>query len=79
MERYVIYELQMSEDGTVAHLQPINKETDTDAWAEYYMKLSYAIRSNVFVHTVMLCTATGRLLDSKSYLHQKEEEINETV
>lgn len=74
MERCVIYELQMSEDGTVARLSPINKETDADAWAEYYMKLSYAIRSNVFVHTVMLCTATGRLLDSKSYMNKEKAE-----
>lgn len=66
---YVIYELQEDRDGNVSFVPPVVKTNEDDAWAEYYLKLAYAIKSDVYIHTVELRTTDGRQIDSKCYMH----------
>lgn len=69
MITFVIFEMQTDREGTTAHLPPINYTDEAEAWSAYYLKLSFAIKSEVYMHTVMLCTADGRMIDSKCYMH----------
>lgn len=66
---YTIYEIQTDADGNVAHLPPVDKQSENEAWAAYYLTLSYAVNSTVFLHTVMLCTNDGRKIDEQHYYH----------
>lgn len=69
MTTYVIFEMQTDAEGHVLFVTPVQKATEEDAWSAYYLTLSYAIKSTVFSHTVMLCTNDGRVLDAKNYVH----------
>lgn len=69
MTTYVIYEMQTGADGVVLFVPPVQFTSETEAWSAFYLTLSYAIKSTVFSHTVMLCTNDGRVLDSKNYVH----------
>lgn len=66
---YVIYEMQTDRDGKTSHITPVDFTDEKKAWSAYYLTLSYAIKSAVYMHTVMLCTADGRMIDSKCYMH----------
>ena len=72
MIKWFIQEIQTDREGNAAFLQPVLKESETEAWSAYYSTLSFAIISAVFSHTVMLCTTDGRVLDSKNYVHMTE-------
>lgn len=78
---YVIFEMQTDREGNTAHLPPVDKTDENAAYAEYYLKLSYAYNSDVYMHTVMLCTADGRRIDGKCIMHNvngiTEVETNE--
>ena len=69
MITYIILEMQTDKAGVTAFVTPAQFSSDADAWAEYYLRLHYAVLSSVPLHTVMLCTSDGRLIQSKSYVH----------
>lgn len=66
---YVIYETQSDGNGNTTHLPPCDKINENEAWGEYYLRLAYAANSTVPVHTVMLATIDGRLIQKKSFFH----------
>lgn len=72
---YIIYETQTDADGNVAHLPPVDKPDLDEAWSAYYLTLSYAVRSIVAIHTVMLCDNCGRVIDVKSFSHMTPEPL----
>lgn len=69
MTTYIIFEIQTDAEGSVLFVPPAQFESETEAWSAFYLTLSYAIKSAVFSHTVMLCANDGRVLDSRNYLH----------
>ena len=69
MISFVIIEMQTDEAGATAFTPPVCESDEAEAWSKYYITLSYAIRSSVYSHTVMLLTTDGRLVDSKNYVH----------
>jgi len=66
---YVIYEMQTDAEGETAHLPPINETDENEALAVFCEKKAAAIRSSVYMHTVMLCTTDGRIKDSTCQMH----------
>lgn len=66
---FTIFEIQTDASGNVAHLPPVNRTDENEALSEYYLKLAYAAKSTVYIHTVMLCTIDGRLIQSRSFMH----------
>ena len=81
MISWVIFEMQTDRDGNTAFVSPVNEKDEAEAWSKYYLTLSYAVKSLVYCHTVMICTTDGRTLESKCYMHginpEPEPEINE--
>lgn len=69
MTKYIIFEMQTDKNGNVAFTPTVQKETEAEAWSAFYQMLSYAILSNVFSHTIMLCTNDGQVLDTRNYVH----------
>ena len=69
MTTYIIFEMQTDAEGNTIFVPPVTKDTEDDAWSAFYLTLSYAIKSPVFSHTVMLCTNDGRVLDTRNYVH----------
>lgn len=66
---FIVFEIQTDESNNVATLPPVVREDENEAWSEYYGKLSYAAKSPVYIHTVMLCTIDGRQIQAKSFMH----------
>lgn len=66
---YTIYEIQTDRENKVFHLPPVDRIDENEAWSEFYLKLAYAAKSDVYIHTVMLCAVDGRLIQSKSFMH----------
>ena len=69
MINFCIFEIQTDKENNSTFLAPVTFDNEDSAWSAYYSKLSFAIMSNVYIHTVMLCTIDGRLIDSKCYMH----------
>ena len=69
MTTYVIFEMQTDAQGNVVFVTPAQFDNETDAWSAFFLTLSYAIKSTIFSHTVMLCTNDGRVLDTRNYVH----------
>lgn len=70
---FIIYEIQSDGEGHNTHLPPVDKNDANEAWGEFYLKLAYAATSDVPIHTVMLVTVDGRLIQSKTFLHREVE------
>lgn len=68
---YIIYEIQSDGEGHNTHLPPVDKTDANEAWGEFYLKLAYAATSTVPIHTVMLVTVDGRMIQSKTFLHRE--------
>lgn len=68
---YIIFEIQSDGEGNVSTLPPVIKQTENEAWGEFYLKLAYAATSTVVIHTVMLASVDGRLIQSKTFLHME--------
>lgn len=66
---YTVFEMQTDEEGKTAHLPPVDCNEENEAWSAFYSKLSFAAVSSVYIHTVMLCTIDGRLVESRSFMH----------
>lgn len=69
MTTYIIFEMQTDAEGNTSFVPPAQFANEVDAWSTFYLTISYAIKSSVFSHTVMLCTNDGRVLDCKNYVH----------
>lgn len=65
---FIVVEIQ---NGTV--LPVIVKETQEEAESAYHMILAAAAISNVAVHTAVMFTNRGLLLESKCYVHEVVE------
>lgn len=65
MAKYVVIEMQNGIVGSNAW----NYDTREDAEVKYYQVLSEVVKSPVAVHTVMLLTDDGFILDTKCYKH----------
>lgn len=66
---YILFEMQTNREGVTAHLPPLNFTDENEAFSAYYLKVGSAYISQVYMHTVMLCTADGRCIDSKCIMH----------
>lgn len=75
---FIIFEIQTDINNEVVNLPPVVKEDENEAWSEYYYKLSFAAKSSVYIHTVMLCTIDGRLIQGKSFMHGEANEHSNT-
>lgn len=65
MAKYVVVEMQNGVVGNNAW----NYDTREDAEVKYYQVLAEVVKSPVAVHTVMLLTDDGFILDTKCYKH----------
>lgn len=65
MAKYTVIEMQNGVVGNNAW----NYDTREDAEVKYYQVLSEVVKSPVAVHTVMLLTDEGFILDAKCYKH----------
>lgn len=65
---FVVIEMQNGNVGSNAW----NYESRADAEVKLYQVLSEVVKSPVAVHTAMLVTDGGFVLDVKSYKHQAE-------
>lgn len=65
---YVVIEMQ----GGVVGSNAWSYSTRADAEVKYYQVLAEVVKSPVPVHTVMLMTGEGFVLDSKCYHHEAE-------
>ena len=70
MEKYVVIEMQNGNVGEHAWTYDARE----DAEVKMYQVLAEAVKSPVGLHTVMLVTGEGFVLDSKSYTHEAESE-----
>lgn len=70
MSKYIVIEMQNGIVGTNAWTY----DTREDAEVKEYQVLSEVVKSPVAVHTVMLVTDEGFVLDTKCYKHQQEND-----
>lgn len=63
--KYVVIEMQNGIVGTNAWTY----ETRADAEVKFYQVLAEVVKSPVAIHTVMLMTDEGFIIDSKCYKH----------
>ena len=68
MSKYIVIEMQNGIVGTNAWTY----DTREDAEVKEYQVLSEVVKSPVAVHTVMLVTDEGFVLDTKCYKHSDE-------
>ena len=66
---YIVQEIQTASSGSAAFLPPVVKEDQIQAESDFYIKVGYAAISEVWEHTVMMFTETGKLLKAKCYKH----------
>jgi len=71
---YIVIEMQNGVIGNNAWAYP----TRADAEVKLYQVLSEVVKSSVEVHTVMLVTDEGFVLDTKCYKHEPEPEPEPT-
>ena len=69
--KYLVIELQKSEDGTVANIVT-QHETRNDAESKYHQILASAAVSNVYQHSAVLLTDAGQEICHQSYTHPVE-------
>lgn len=74
MKEYVVLELCLSADGSLAPSIYSYVSID-DARALFYNKCAVAVKSAYLVHTVMLMTVSGGMLEQpKVFRHEPEAE-----
>ena len=69
---YIILEIQLSNDGTMALSVPLTFENRNQAEQAYHQTLSYAAVSSVDVHSVCMLNGTGDLIMKQTYFHGAE-------
>ena len=68
MAKYIVIEMQNGNVGTNAWVY----DTREDAEVKEYQVLSEVVKSPVAVHTVLLMTDEGFILDTKCYKHDSQ-------
>ena len=74
---YIVQELQVAQDGTVAFVPPTQHATRNEADQAYYYAVSFAAVSTVPRHTIIMYNDEGNILSSHSYLHEVNSEPEE--
>ena len=69
MAKYIVLEIQKSEDGTVAIPPLTTHDTFWDAQARYHTILAAAATSSVAVHTALILNDVGQEIALTSYNH----------
>lgn len=67
---YIVVEMQTSKDGEVGTIVT-KKENRNEADSLFYSALSAAAVSNVYIHSVVLLDAQGRLMLTGHYVHEE--------
>ena len=65
MEKYVVIEMQNGNVGSNSWAY----DTRADAEVKFYAALSEIVKSPIDLHTIMLVTGAGMVLECKSYVH----------
>ena len=74
MSKYIVIEMQ---NGAIGG-NNWSYDLRDDAEVKYYQVLAEVVKSPVEVHTVMLVTGEGFVLDAKCYKHGDEPEATES-
>lgn len=69
MPKYIILEIQKSQDGTVAIAPVITRDTFFEAQSAFHSCLASAAVSSVAVHTVVLLNDVGQTIGMESFNH----------
>ena len=72
MSKYIVTEIQNGIIGSNSWAY----ETREDAEVKFYQVLSEVVKSPVEVHTVLLHTDEGFIIDSKCYKHNSSNIVN---
>lgn len=73
---YIVIELQISRDGTVANL--VNSYTNVnEAESKYHTILASASISEVYRHSAVILDDRGVTIKSESFRHTAESEVEE--
>ena len=70
--KYYVIEIQTNSDGTSGNfVYSFNDRSDADA--KYGTLYAAAAKSSVLVHTIVLMTDRGDMLEHKAFVHPVEE------
>lgn len=68
MMKYLVIEIQTKTDGTVGNIVS-SFDTENEAWSKYHDILHYAAVSTLPLHSAVLLTNDGNLIDQKCFRH----------
>jgi len=74
--KYIILEIQKSNNGTIAIVPPATYDTWPLAEQAYHTLLAYAAVSAVDIHSVIMLDDVGMRLKGETYYHGQEPEPN---
>lgn len=66
---FYIIEIQKQNDGSVAMVQPLNKDTRDLAEQAYHTALASAAVSQIDVHSVLMINDIGETINRQTYYH----------
>ena len=69
---FYIIEIQKANDGSVAMVQPLNKDTRDLAEQAYHTALASAAVSQIAVHSVLMINDIGETINRQTYYHGAE-------
>ena len=69
--KFLVEEIQTFDNGTISIL-PYSYDTRAEAEHQFYLLLAAAVVSELPLHTVVLMTNAGQLLERKVYNHTGE-------
>jgi len=72
MEKYIVLEIQTNADGTVGTLLS-SYDDQNAAWSKYHTVLAAAAVSRLPVHSAVVMTNHGYVLESRNYQHEQPE------
>lgn len=67
--KYIILEIQKSNDGTIAIVPPVSYDTWPLAEQAYHTLLAYAAVSTVDIHSVVMLDDVGTRIKGETYYH----------
>jgi len=73
MTRYVVLEMQTNEENQTGTLIDVFDDRNL-AESKYHLVLSAAAVSSIAMHTAVLLTNKGELIEKRMYLHAPEPE-----
>ena len=74
MAKYIVMEIQKSQDGTIAVPPITTADTLNSARSSFYSICAIAAISSVPVHTVVLLNDVGQEIGMESFNHEEESE-----